>query len=148
MFAYCFIYYAKCYTLLSLCAIMIMLLPASVQLKIIERSGLSLMTSIGSKLKTLRKGRKLTQLELSERLELSRATISNYEVGRRTPHLSELRRFAEFYGVGLDYFGVDATDESFELLSRAKSVFTNKDIPVEERERLYKEIMKMYLEVD
>ncbi len=106
------------------------------------------MTSIGSKLKTLRKGRKLTQLELSERLELSRATISNYEVGRRTPHLSELRRFAEFYGVGLDYFGVDATDESFELLSRAKSVFTNKDIPVEERERLYKEIMKMYLEIE
>lgn len=147
MFVFCFIYSAQCFTLLSLCAIMIMLLPASVQLKIIERSELSLMTSIGSKLKTLRKGRKLTQLELSERLELSRATISNYEVGRRTPHLSELRRFAEFYGVGLDYFGVDATDESFELLSRAKSVFTNKDIPVEERERLYKEIMKMYLEM-
>lgn len=106
------------------------------------------MSTIGSKLKTLRKGRKLTQLELSEKLELSRATISNYEVGRRTPHLSELRRFAEFYGVGLDYFGVDTTDESFELLSRAKSVFANKDIPREERERLYKELMKMYLEME
>ena len=106
------------------------------------------MSTIGSKLKTLRKGRKLTQLELSDRLELSRATISNYEVGRRTPHLSELRRFAEFYGVGLDYFGVDATDESFELLSRAKSVFTNKDIPVEERERLYKELMRIYLDAE
>lgn len=106
------------------------------------------MSNIGSKLKTLRKGRKLTQLELSQKLELSRATISNYEVGRRSPHLSELRRFAEFYGVGLDYFGVDATDESFELLSRAKSVFSNKEIPTEERERLYKEIMKLYLEME
>lgn len=105
------------------------------------------MSTIGSKLKTLRKGRKLTQLELSEKLELSRATISNYEVGRRTPHLSELRRFAEFYGVGLDYFGVETQDESFELLSRAKSVFCNKDIPIGERERLYREIMKMYLEI-
>lgn len=106
------------------------------------------MSTIGSKLKTLRKGRKLTQLELSERLELSRATISNYEVGRRTPHLSELRRFAEFYGVGLDYFGVNTQDESFELLSRAKSVLCNKEISVEERTKLYKEITRMYLAME
>ena len=106
------------------------------------------MSSIGSKLKTLRKGRKLTQIELADRLGLSRATVSNYEVGRRTPHLSELRRFAEFYGVGLDYFGVETMDESFELLSRAKSVFLNTEIPKEERERLYREIMKMYLEME
>ena len=105
-------------------------------------------SAIGSKMKTLRKGRGLTQLELSEKLNLSRATISNYEVGRRSPHLSELQRFAEFYGVGLDYFGVEAEDESFELLSRAKSVFTNKELSKEERERLYKEIMKIYLGVD
>lgn len=104
--------------------------------------------NIGSKLKTLRKGRKLTQQELSEKLGLSRATISNYEVGRRSPHLSELRRFADFYGVGLDYFGVSTEDETFELLSRAKNVFLNKDIPKEERERLYKEIMRMYLDAE
>lgn len=106
------------------------------------------MCIIGNKLKTLRKGRKLTQQELSENLGLSRATISNYEVGRRSPHLSELRRFADFYGVGLDYFGVSTEDETFELLSRAKNVFLNKDIPKEERERLYKEIMRMYLDAE
>lgn len=105
------------------------------------------MCTIGTKLKTLRKGRKLTQQELSERMGLSRATISNYEVGRRTPHLSDLRRFAEFYGVSLDYFGVTTTDESFELLSRAKSIFLNETVPKEEREYLYKEIMKMYLNI-
>lgn len=103
---------------------------------------------IGNKLKTLRKGRGLTQLELSDRMKLSRATISNYEVGRRSPHLSDLRKFAEFYGVGLDYFGVETKDESFELLSRAKSVLCNKDIPKSEREQIYKEIMKMYLSMD
>jgi transcriptional regulator with XRE-family HTH domain len=106
------------------------------------------MSNIGSKLKTLRKGRKLTQVELSERLDLSRATISNYEVGRRAPHISELRRFAEFYGVGLDYFGVDTQDEGFELLSRAKSILCNKEISIEERTRLYKEITRMYLEME
>lgn len=104
--------------------------------------------SIGNKLKTLRRGRKLTQQELSERMEMSRATISNYEVGRRTPHLSELRRFAEFYGVGLDYFGVETQDESFELLSRAKSVFTNTELSKEEKEKLYKQIMRIYLEIE
>ena len=104
--------------------------------------------SIGSKLKTLRKGRGLSQLELSYRLGLSRATISNYETNRRSPHLSELRRFANFYGVSLDYFGVEASDESFELLARARSVLCNKQIPKSERERVYKEIMKMYLEME
>ena len=76
------------------------------------------------------------------------ATISNYEVGRRSPHLTDLRKLAEFYGVGLDYFGVNTTDESFELLSRAKSVFLNDNIPKEEKERLYKSIMKIYLQMD
>ena len=105
------------------------------------------MSKIGSRLKTLRKGRGLTQQELSEKLNLSRCSISNYECGRRSPHLADLRRFAEFYGVGLDYFGVESKDEKFELISRAKSVFLNEDIPREERERLYKELMLIYLEM-
>lgn len=41
------------------------------------------MCSIGEKLKTLRKGRKLTQQELSEKLGLSRATYSFVETGQR-----------------------------------------------------------------
>lgn len=103
---------------------------------------------VGKKLKTLRKGRGLTQFELSEKLGLSRASISNHECGRRAPHLSQLRVYADFYGTSLDYFGVETVDEGFELLSRAKSVFTNKEIEKSERERLYKEIMKMYLEME
>lgn len=105
------------------------------------------MTSIGNKLKTLRKGRGLTQEELAHRMNWSRATISNYECGRRVPHLDELTALCYFFGVSMDYWGVDTTDESFELLSRAKSVFTNQAIPNEEKERLYKEIMKLYLQM-
>ena len=101
--------------------------------------------SIGTKLKILRKGRKLTQEQLAERLGVNRATISNYEIARRTPSLKELKRFAEFYGVGLDYFGVATTDEVFDLLSRAKEVFASEDISKEQKEELYKEIMKLYL---
>lgn len=103
--------------------------------------------NIAKKLKALRKGRGLSQQQLAEKMGISRASISNYEVGRRSPHISELRRFAEFYGVGLDFFGVVTTDEIFELLSRAKSVFENDDISKEKKDDLYKELMKLYLEI-
>lgn len=106
------------------------------------------MNEIGSKLKTLRKGRKLTQQELADELGLTRCTISNYEVGRRSPHISELRRFAEFYGVDLSFFGVASKDEIFDLLSRAKEVFLNEDIPKDKKDDVYKELMKLYLSID
>lgn len=101
--------------------------------------------SIASKLKILRKGRKLTQEQLASALGLNRATISNYEIGRRLPNLNDLKRFAEFYGVGLDYFGVVSKDEMFDLLSRARDVFESDAISKEDKEELYKEIMKLYL---
>lgn len=91
--------------------------------------------SIGTKLKILRRGRKLTQEQLAERLGVNRATISNYEISRRSPSLKELKRFAEFYGVGLDYFGVATKDEVFDLLSRAKEVFASDEISKEKKGR-------------
>lgn len=105
------------------------------------------MNNIGSKLKTLRKGRKLTQEQAAEMLGITRATVSNYEVGRRSPHISELKRIGEFYGVGLDYFGIVASDEVFDLISRAREVFKSEDVPKEKKEDLYKEIMRLYLEI-
>lgn len=101
--------------------------------------------NIGGKLKSLRKGRKITQQELSEKMGLSRATISNYETHRRHPSLPELRRFAEFYGVGLDFFGVETADESFELLSRARAIFTSEELPKEKKREIYEELMRLYL---
>lgn len=106
------------------------------------------MNEIGGKLKTLRKGRGLTQFELAEKVGLSRCTISNYECGRRSPHISEIRILSDFFGVSLDFFGAETQDESFELLSRAKAIFTNEAISKDEKTRLYKEVMRMYLDVD
>lgn len=105
------------------------------------------MEDIGRKLRTLRKGKKLTQQDVADRLGLVRATVSNYEVGKRTPHLSLLKKFAEFYGVTLDYFGVSTNDEIFELISRAREVFNNEDISTQTKEDLYKEFMRLYLNI-
>ena len=96
--------------------------------------------NIGNKLKTLRKGRKLTQADAADLMGVSRCTVSNYECGRRSPSLSELKRIAEFYGVGLDYFGVVATDEAMEILTRARRLFENPDIPQEKKAELYMEL--------
>lgn len=101
--------------------------------------------NVGIKLQQLRKGRKLTQQELADKMGVTRATVSNYEVGRRTPHLSELKRFAEFYGVGLDYFGVAATDEIFDLLTRAKAVFESSSVSKETKDDLHITLMQLYL---
>lgn len=102
-------------------------------------------SEIAMKIKTLRKGRRITQQELADRIGLNRCTIGNYETGRRTPHLSELTLIADFFGVGLDYFGVASKDEVFEVLSRAKEVFESEKIPKNEKEDLYRELMKLYL---
>lgn len=103
--------------------------------------------NIGKKLQQLRKGRQLTQQQLAEKMGVTRATVSNYEVGRRTPHLSELKRFAEFYGVGLDYFGLASTDELFDLLSRAKSVFESDSVSKETKDELHLQLMQLYLSI-
>lgn len=102
-------------------------------------------TDIGKKLQQLRKGRKLSQQELADKMGISRATVSNYEVGRRAPHLSELQRFAEFYGVGLDHFGVASKDEVFDLLTRAKAVFESDAVSKETKDELHLALMQFYL---
>ena len=40
---------------------------------------------IGKKIKILRKTRGLTQQDLADKVGCKRATISNYEIGRRSP---------------------------------------------------------------
>ncbi len=100
---------------------------------------------VGKKLRILRKERRLTQQELADNLGVKRATISNYEIGRRSPHLSELERISEYFGVSLDYFGVATKDDILDLISRAKAVFDNDNIPAEKKEEVYKELMRLYL---
>lgn len=104
--------------------------------------------SIGEKLKILRKEKKLTQQELADKVGIKRPVISNYEINRRVPSLSQLRIFAEFYGVGLDYFGVAQTDDVLDLLARAKKIFLDESVPTEKKENIYKELMRLYLNLN
>lgn len=103
--------------------------------------------NIAKKIKTLRKTRGLTQEQLAEKLGVQRATISNYEIGRRSPHIKELERIADILGVPLEYFG-GSSNEIHDLIARAKMVFDNPEIPTKEKADVYKKIMRLYLEMD
>ena len=102
--------------------------------------------SIGYKLKTLRKGQRMTQQYVADKVGITRATLSNYEIDRRTPDLKTLRKLAECYGVSLDYFGIATVDEVLELLARAKEIFES-DISIDKKRALHDELMKLYLQI-
>lgn len=103
--------------------------------------------SIGHKIKILRKGRKLTQQELADRLQINRSSISNYEINRRVPPLKELKKICDYFGVGMDYFGVVTKNDVFDLISRARDVFADTNISKEDKEEVFFELMNLYNEI-
>ena len=54
-------------------------------------------------LKALRKQSGLTQVEVAKRLHLSQGTVTHYENGRRVPDIGTVKKFADLYGVSVDY---------------------------------------------
>lgn len=66
--------------------------------------------AIGSKLRGLRRRKKMGLAELSAHTELSPALLSKLERGRIYPTLPTLLRIAMVFSVGLDYFFRDETD--------------------------------------
>lgn len=102
---------------------------------------------IGQKLRILRRERRLTQQDLADHIGMNRATISNYEIGRRSPNISELRKLAEYFGVGLDFFGVTPKDNILDLIGRAKTIFEDENISAEKKRAVYEELMRLYLAI-
>lgn len=89
----------------------------------------------------------MTQEDVATKVGITRSTISNYEIGRRTPHLKDLQKLADVFNVGLDYFGISPKDEAIDLLERAREVFNNEAIDRFTKEELYQEFMQLYLDL-
>lgn len=58
--------------------------------------------SLATNLVTLRKRKGLTQLDLAEKLNVSRQAISRWEVGAAVPSTDNLRILSELYNVSVD----------------------------------------------
>lgn len=59
---------------------------------------------IGSRLKQLRKERKMTQTELGNMLNVTKVSICCYEKNVRVPSLETLEDLSNIFGVSCDYF--------------------------------------------
>ena len=72
------------------------------------------MQKIAGRLKKLRKKAGMTQEQLASAVGIETATYKNYETGRRAVTAMVLRRFAEYYGLSMDYMSA-LTDIPFAL---------------------------------
>lgn len=109
---------------------------------------------IGNRVKQLRKSRGITQDELGIILgdkhtgkPLSRGQVSNLETGRRNLNIHQIKKLADYFNVSMETLGCESDKvETVDLLERAKLIFENTNVPLEEKRDLYENIMKLYLD--
>lgn len=110
-------------------------------------------SEIGKRVRKLRKDRAITQDELGIILgdittgkPLSRGQVSNLETGKRNFNIHQIKTLADFFQVSIDTLGVKSDEiEAIDVLERAKLIFENSLVPIEEKQDLYESIMKLYL---
>ena len=108
---------------------------------------------IGERVKQLRKSKGITQDELGVVLgdkingkPLSRGQISNLETGKRNFNIHQIKALADFFNVSIETLGFSTNEiETVDLLERAKLLFENDNVPMDEKQELYESVMKLYL---
>lgn len=110
-------------------------------------------TEIGERVKQLRKSRGITQDELGVVLgdrvtgkPMSRGQVSNLETGKRNFNIHQIKVLADYFKVSIETLGFESDEiETIDLLERAKLIFENDNVPMEEKQDLYECIMRLYL---
>lgn len=68
--------------------------------------------NLPTKLASLRKKKGMTQLELAEKLDISRQAVSRWEAGSVVPSTDNLKTLSDLYGVSVDYLLNEDADDS------------------------------------
>uniref|UniRef100_UPI003F68C74F helix-turn-helix domain-containing protein n=1 Tax=Streptococcus pluranimalium TaxID=82348 RepID=UPI003F68C74F len=68
-----------------------------------EEQNLKMESSLGTRLKYLRKKKKFTQVQLSSSINVKQGSYANWENGKREPSLENVVRLAKLFGVTTDY---------------------------------------------
>ena len=73
------------------------------------------MRDIGKNIKSLREEKKLSQVQLAEKLFVTRQTVSNYEIGRSRPDVEMLTRIADVLDVDISMiiYGIQPSSERY-----------------------------------
>ena len=102
--------------------------------------------TIGEKIKLARQEKGYTQVELAEKLGCSRSAIACYETERRTPDFKDLQNIAVMLGVSVEYFAdMQPNNELTDFILRATALFSNSNIPITDKDTVFKELMRIYL---
>ena len=105
---------------------------------------------LGSRLRELRKNKRLTMKEFGVKFNLAESTISGYENGTRKPDIDQVKKFADFFEVTTDYIlgqtvisnpEVIKEDKAF-YMSRIATEFPDIDLMFKDMESLDAEEMK------
>ena len=110
---------------------------------------------IGERVRQLRRSRNITQDELGIVLgdkttgkPLSRGQVSNLETGKRNLNIHQIKILADYFNVSIETLGCKSDEiETVDLLERARLIFENENVSLEEKQDLYENIMKLYLSV-
>ena len=70
------------------------------------------MDKLGIKIAEKRKGLGMTQIELAERMHVTRQTVSRWEAGTALPDIDKIGEIADILGVSCDYLLKDESVES------------------------------------
>lgn len=108
---------------------------------------------IGERIKQLRKSKGITQDELGKILgdkttgkPLSRGQVSNLETGKRNLNIHQIKILADYFNVSIETLGFESDEiKTVDLLERAKIIFENSEVSMNEKQDLYEQIMKLYL---
>jgi transcriptional regulator with XRE-family HTH domain len=92
------------------------------------------MSKFSENIKALRKQRHITQVQLAEKIGVSRSTISMYEMGEREPDFETLEALADVFNVDMAYLiGTDTkkapdTEAEGELLEYLEMLRTRPEL--------------------
>ena len=77
-----------------------------------------------NRLHALRKAKKVTLEQLSDETDISIASLSRYETGKRNPKISTIRTLAEYFEVSSDYLeGRDSSTDTVENIYDLSNIF-------------------------
>lgn len=71
----------------------------------------------------------LSQMELADRLGVSRQAVSRWESGDTTPTMDKLKSLAKIYGVSLDWLCSDAADRELPEAAKPEADRPPDDVP-------------------
>lgn len=94
------------------------------------------------KLKYLRKQRGMSQLELAEKLKVSRQAVSGWEAGSSKPSTENLQCMSKLYSVSLEYL----LDDSQEFPKKKEDQGAERDIITDKSRNTKKAYILIYID--